>query len=73
MAVLHGGLPWPQSVSLGADLVFLSGVTELIGSTVSPPPVVLAWMKSTEHTASVGFGLSIYQPISLGPGMISFP
>lgn len=57
--------------------MFLSGITETVGSTISLPSVVLALMTLTVHNSFVcarwaGFGLSVYQPINLGPGMTSF-
>lgn len=56
--------------------MFLSSITELFGDTLSLPLVVLALMKFIVCNSFIcarwaGFGLSIYQPISLGPGMIS--
>ena len=76
VAILHRGFTRAQSVSLGSRPVILSRVTEPFGSTVSLPPVAFALMRLIIHSSFLcarwaGFGLFMYQPVTLGLRMTS--
>lgn len=75
VAILHRRFAGPQSVSLRSRPCVCPAPQSLLAAP-SLPPVVFALMKLTIHDSFIcarwaGFGLPVYQPINLGPGMTS--